>query len=152
MLFRSFGLNIVVGWNKPEFDMMGHEQREHDHRYDYADEWIGTMKKMWTEDGAFDHDGEYLHMRNVVAEPKMTNREPPLLINAGASGAGREFSLRHCHGFFTNFVRRDPKTTLDFVKGFKDEAQARGRQINVDRKSTRLNSSHVSESRMPSSA
>lgn len=126
-----FGLNIVVGWNEPEFQMMGHDQRDHEDRYAYADEWISVMKRMWTQDGAFDLDGQYLHMRGVVAEPKMTNRQPPLLINAGASGAGRSFSLNHCHGFFTNFVRRDPQATIDFVRDFKAEARAHGRDINV---------------------
>ena len=126
-----FGLNIVVGWNEPEFLMMGHNQREHDDRYDYADEWIGVMKRMWTEDGSFDFDGEYLHMRGVTADPKMTHRQPPLIINAGSSGAGKSFSLKHCHGFFTNFVRRDPGVTASFVQGFKDEARAIGREIKV---------------------
>ena len=34
------GVNIVVGWNEGEFDMFGVKQREHDARYDYAQEWI----------------------------------------------------------------------------------------------------------------
>jgi alkanesulfonate monooxygenase SsuD/methylene tetrahydromethanopterin reductase-like flavin-dependent oxidoreductase (luciferase family) len=126
-----FGLNIVVGWNEPEFQMMGHNQREHDARYDYADEWISAMKRMWTDGEPFDFDGDFLHLKNVVSEPKMTHREPPLLINAGSSDAGKNFSLRHCHGFFTNFVRRDPQNTIDFVQNFKNEARAIGREINV---------------------
>ena len=39
-----FGLNIVVGWNEGEFDMFGVQQREHDARYDYAQEWIDVIK------------------------------------------------------------------------------------------------------------
>ncbi len=39
-----FGLNIVVGWNEGEFDMFGVAQREHDARYDYAQEWIDVIK------------------------------------------------------------------------------------------------------------
>jgi dimethylsulfone monooxygenase len=126
-----FGLNIVVGWNEPEFQMMGHDQREHDARYDYADEWISAMKGMWTESHAFDFDGDFLHLKQVVAEPKMTHVEPPLLINAGASDAGRAFSLQHCHGFFTNFVRRQASETMEFVKTFKADAAAIGREINI---------------------
>jgi len=86
---------------------------------------------MWTESQAFDFDGEFLHLKNVVAEPKMTHVEPPLLINAGASDAGRAFSLQHCHGFFTNFVRREANDTVEFVKKFKQDAAAIGREINV---------------------
>ncbi len=38
------GVNIVVGWNEGEFDMFGVKQREHDARYDYAQEWIDIVK------------------------------------------------------------------------------------------------------------
>src|SRR6201999_3704891 len=40
-----FGLNIVVGWNEGEFEMFGVKQREHDARYDYAQEWIDIVKQ-----------------------------------------------------------------------------------------------------------
>ena len=39
-----FGLNIVVGWNEGEFEMFGVEQRDHEARYDYAQEWIDVIK------------------------------------------------------------------------------------------------------------
>src|SRR5258708_25346764 len=35
-----FGLNIVVGWNEGEFAMFGVKQRDHEARYEYAQEWI----------------------------------------------------------------------------------------------------------------
>ena len=38
------GVNLVVGWNEGEFDMFGVKQREHDARYDYAQEWIDVVK------------------------------------------------------------------------------------------------------------
>ena len=49
-----FALNIVVGWNEPEFQMSGIRQRDHGDRYDYAAEWISAIKRMWTEDEPFD--------------------------------------------------------------------------------------------------
>ena len=39
-----FGLNIVVGWNEGEFEMFGVQQREHEQRYEYAQEWIDVIK------------------------------------------------------------------------------------------------------------
>src|SRR3984893_5061719 len=35
------GLNLVVGWNEGEFEMFGVKQREHDTRYEVAQEWLG---------------------------------------------------------------------------------------------------------------
>ena len=39
-----FGLNIVVGWNEGEFGMFGAELRDHQSRYEYAQEWIDAIK------------------------------------------------------------------------------------------------------------
>ena len=38
-----FGLNIVVGWNEDEFDMFGVKQREHEQRYEFAQEWLDAV-------------------------------------------------------------------------------------------------------------
>ena len=43
-----FGLNLVVGWNEGEFEMFGVEQREHEKRYEYAQEWIDAVKLTWS--------------------------------------------------------------------------------------------------------
>ena len=43
-----FGLNIVCGWNEGEFDMFGATMREHEARYDYAQEWFDTIRLAWS--------------------------------------------------------------------------------------------------------
>src|SRR3974390_3787867 len=48
-----FGLNLVVGWNEDEFDMFGVKQREHDARYDYAQEWVEVVKLAWSDRQGF---------------------------------------------------------------------------------------------------
>lgn len=127
-----FGLNIVVGWNEPEFQMAGIRQRDHGGRYEYADEWISSMKRMWSDTEPFDHDGEYLHLRQVVAKPKLYRDNAPLIINAGQSETGRDFAMRHCHAFFTNFREADVQRSADFVTKFKADAKAQqGRDVDV---------------------
>ena len=42
-----FGLNIVAGWNEGEFEMFGVQQREHEARYAYAQDWIDAIKMAW---------------------------------------------------------------------------------------------------------
>jgi alkanesulfonate monooxygenase SsuD/methylene tetrahydromethanopterin reductase-like flavin-dependent oxidoreductase (luciferase family) len=39
-----FGLNIVCGWNEGEFEMFGATLRDHESRYDYAQEWLDIVK------------------------------------------------------------------------------------------------------------
>src|SRR5215510_14321221 len=65
-----FGLNLVVGWNEGEFDMFGVEQREHEQRYEYAQEWLDAVKAMWSARENFDVSGQYLTLKEVRAKPK----------------------------------------------------------------------------------
>ena len=55
-----FGLNIVVGWNEGEFAMFGVKQRDHESRYEYAQEWIDVIKMIWSDKEDFDFKGKYL--------------------------------------------------------------------------------------------
>ena len=126
-----FALNIVVGWNDPEFKMSGIQQRDHTDRYDYAEEWIAAMKQMWTQEGSSDFKSDYLHLQGLVCEPKPFGQTAPLIINAGQSDAGRAFAMRCCNGFFTNFREASVERAAAFVKTFKAEAHASGRAIDV---------------------
>ena len=44
-----FGLNIVAGWNEGEFEMFGVAQRDHEERYEFAQEWIDVVRRAWSE-------------------------------------------------------------------------------------------------------
>lgn len=98
-----FGLNIVAGWNQGEFDMFGVEQREHDTRYDYAEEWLEVLLKCWSDqEEDFDFNGQFLKLKSVRAKPKPHGGTRPAIMNAGASPAGQRFALRNCDAFFTS--------------------------------------------------
>ena len=99
-----FGLNIVAGWNQDEFEMFGIEQRPHDERYVFAEEWLDVMMKAWTCPEPFDYDGKYFQLRKVLAKPKPFGHSRPLIMNAGASGAGQTFAMRNCDAFFTTIT------------------------------------------------
>jgi len=96
-----FALNIVAGWNQDEFEMFGIAQRPHDERYAFADEWINIMRGVWTSAEPFDYDGKYFQLKNVISKPKPFGGSRPLIMNAGASGAGQAFAMRNCDAFFT---------------------------------------------------
>ena len=83
-----FGLNIVAGWNEDEFEMFGVEQRAHDERYDFAQEWMTWSPRLVDED-EFDFDGHYFKLKAVRAKPKPFGGTRPLIMNAGHSGAGK---------------------------------------------------------------
>jgi dimethylsulfone monooxygenase len=128
-----FGVNIVVGWNEGEFEMFGVTQREHDERYDYAQEWIDAIKRAWSERGEFDFDGHYLQLKGVRAYPKPFGETRPLIMNAGSSTAGQAFALRNCDAFFvaTAGSRKSVEANAQKVAEIKSQAQTLGREIEV---------------------
>ena len=71
-----FGVNLVVGWNEGEFEMFGVTQREHDARYDYAQEWLDAVKRAWSEPDVFDFDGQFVKLKNVRGLPQALRRDP----------------------------------------------------------------------------
>ena len=127
------GVNIVCGWNEGEFDMFGVKQREHDARYDYAQEWIDVVKQAWACDGTFDHRGEFLQLEKVRAYPKPSGDTRPLLMNAGSSDASQAFALRNCDAFFVATAGSRTSLAANAAKVAEIKAAARelGREIEV---------------------
>ena len=71
-----FGLNIVVGWNEGEFEMFGVQQREHEQRYEYAQEWIDVIKTIWSDKEDFDFNGQYLETEEDPRQAEALWRHP----------------------------------------------------------------------------
>ena len=102
-----FGLNIVSGWNVGEHEMHGVQIREHDERYDYSEEWLTIVKRIWSEDAPFDFKGRYFDLKYVILKPKPFDGDRPLLISAGNSPAGLAFAGRHADCLFTSVRELD---------------------------------------------
>ncbi|MFL4970378.1 MAG: LLM class flavin-dependent oxidoreductase [Xanthobacteraceae bacterium] len=126
-----FGLNIVVGWNEGEFEMFGVKQREHEQRYDYAQEWIDVIKMIWSETEDFDFDGKYLHMKGIRGKPKPCGGARPVIMNAGASPTGQAFAIRNCDAFFLQASRTSLDETAQRVLKAKSAAKELGRELGV---------------------
>ncbi len=100
-----FGLNIVCGWNEDEFDMFGVTQRDHERRYEFAQEWWDAIQLIWSDKENFDFNGEHLKLKGIRAKPKPYGGSRPVVMNAGASPNGRAFAIRNCDAFFTQADR-----------------------------------------------
>jgi FMNH2-dependent dimethyl sulfone monooxygenase len=126
-----FGLNIVCGWNEGEFDMFGVEQRDHEHRYENAQEWVEIVKRAWGDESDWDYAGEFFRMKGIRMKPKPYNGTQPIIMNAGASGKGRTFALKNCDAFFTVLSGADQDKTTQHIVDIKQEARGYGREIAV---------------------
>ncbi len=111
-----FGLNLIMGWFTPEMELFGREQREHDDRYDFGQEWLDFAQQLWTEDGSFDFRGDHFVSSGAHAYPKPVQAPRPALINAGASPRGQEFSARNVD---INLIASPIEETPAYVRGIK---------------------------------
>ena len=124
-----FGLNVVSGWNKVEFEMFGVGLREHDQRYEYSEEWIEVVERIWADDEAFDYDGQFFQLKGVTGFPKPYGGDRPILMSAGSSQAGRAFAVRRADCLF--MVILDKETLADEIGAVKAETAKLGRQSGV---------------------
>jgi len=124
-----FGLNLVVGWNEGEFEMFGVEQREHEARYDFAQEWLDVVKTIWSTKEDFDFEGKYLKLKGIRGKPKPVGGGRPLIMNAGASATGRAFAVKNCDAFFLQASRVSTEETAASVKKAKDLGREHGQEI-----------------------
>jgi FMN-dependent oxidoreductase (nitrilotriacetate monooxygenase family) len=109
------GWNVVTGSNDRAAQNFGmHAQAPHDTRYDMADEFVGAVRALWTswepdavrmdlESGIYvdhtkvhtvDHEGAHYRTRgplNTLPSPQ----GQPVIVQAGVSSRGREFTARH---------------------------------------------------------
>jgi FMNH2-dependent dimethyl sulfone monooxygenase len=127
-----FGLNVVCGWNEGEFEMFGATLRDHETRYEYAQEWLDVIKLAWSPREDFDFDGRFIKLRGGRANPKPYGGTRPLIMNAGASPTGQAFAIRNCDALFSNVSRGISfEETAAHVKNVRALARQGGREIGV---------------------
>ncbi len=127
-----FGLNVVCGWNENEFDMFGASLRDHESRYEYAQEWLDAVKLAWSPAEDFDFDGRFIKLKGVRAKPKPFGGTRPVIMNAGASPTGQAFAIRNCDALFSNIsdgISFDE--TARHVMNVRASARRAGRDIDV---------------------
>ncbi|MCW2786086.1 MAG: FMN-dependent oxidoreductase, nitrilotriacetate monooxygenase family [Marmoricola sp.] len=139
------GWNIVTSATEAEAANFGLDERPlHADRYERADEFLDVVLKLWDSwgDAAYvgdkasgrwgdpsqirpiDHQGKHFQ----VAGPLNVPRSPqayPLLVQAGASDAGRAFAARYAEAIFT--ASQTLEHAQEFYGDLKKRAVAAGR-------------------------
>jgi FMNH2-dependent dimethyl sulfone monooxygenase len=125
-----FGFNLVAGWNQAEMALFGPALVDHESRYDRCDEWIDFVKRMWSEDEAFDVTGRFYNASGVLSKPKPVQRPRPVIINAAASGRGQLFVADHADVCFTTAERTDEiRAKVDEIRTSVHERAGRGIKV-----------------------
>jgi FMNH2-dependent dimethyl sulfone monooxygenase len=125
-----FGVNIVAGWNSHEIGMFGAQQREHDERYEFAEDFFTVVNELLTREGYFDVDNRYFQIKGAYSEPKPIQTPRPVYMAAGMSPRGRDFAARFADISFIPPL--DMSTVADLVADTKRRAREDfGREILV---------------------
>jgi alkanesulfonate monooxygenase SsuD/methylene tetrahydromethanopterin reductase-like flavin-dependent oxidoreductase (luciferase family) len=127
-----FNLNVVTGWYKPEIEMFGEEQLEHDTRYDRAIEWLEIIKLLWTSEEEFDYEGKFYKIKKGWLQPKPIQKPYPVVMNAGGSDKGRHYAAKYCDVAFIvlqSHKFEDVKAHVERYRKFAREEY--GREIQV---------------------
>lgn len=138
------GWNIVTGNARMEYEAVGAAEMEHDARYDRADEYMEVCHALWSgierdaivmdretgivadpaKVGRVSFKGKYLSSRGVpLVVPSPQGR--PVLFQAGSSGRGQQFALRHADVIFA--IQPNTAGIKRYVDQLKDAARTSGR-------------------------
>jgi pyrimidine oxygenase len=124
-----FGLNLVTGWQKAEYDQMGLWPGEsHFHRrYEMLDEYATILRELW-ETGESDLKGDFFTMEKCVLSPRPS--VPIKLICAGQSTEGLRFTAKHAdYSFALGKGVNQPQGHAPVAARMQDFAKETGREV-----------------------
>lgn len=113
-------VNVVSGWFRGEFQAIGEPWLDHDERYRRSEEFIRTLRGVWSED-SFTFNGDFYRFRDYSLKPKPLNPLPEI-FQGGSSRAARDMATRVSDWYFTN------GNTLEGIKKQIDDIKAKAAQ------------------------
>lgn len=121
------GLNVVCGWNAPEFALFGAERQPDPYVQGAA--WFEVYERLLAGEPAFDVDNAHYRLTGVEGAPVSLQRPRPPVMSAAHSPAGRAFAAAHADTIFTTFVTLEDAAQT--VADIAARAQAAGRSVGV---------------------
>ena len=151
------GLNIVAGWNKPEYEALGLDlPGEHIRRY--AMRRNGSISSKDLDQRRQVRLGrQVFKVKKCYGNPKPWHRERLPIINAAGSGEGRQFAVRNANFLFTPAIdlsRSRPEIMSSRTRPNRSAAIGRGADLlacglPADRKGGEGLSGSISATRTP---
>tara|TARA_Y100000748_G_scaffold198392_1_gene166232 strand:+ start:8621 stop:9793 length:1173 start_codon:yes stop_codon:yes gene_type:complete len=122
-----FGVNLVTGWQKPEYSQMGLWPGDEffSSRYDYLGEYATVLRDLWNT-GRSDFKGEHFQMDDCRVSPKP--QADMKVICAGQSEAGMAFTAKYadynfCFGKGVNTPTAFAPTVERLVKATEESGR-----------------------------
>ena len=124
-----FGINLITGWQRPEYSQMGLWPGDEFFatRYDYLTEYATILRELWAT-GRCDLKGRHFQMDDCRMLPKPTGDIK--LICAGSSGQGMAFSAQHAdYNFCLGAGVNTPRGFAPSAEKLQAEAAKTGRKV-----------------------
>lgn len=121
-------INVVSGWFRGEFDAIGEEWPEHDERYARSEEFIRSLKGVWTQN-SFNFDGKYYQFKDYTLSPKPVQKPHIEIFQGGSSRAARDMASRVSDWYFTN--GNTPEELKKQIDDLREKARANNHEIKV---------------------
>ena len=123
-----FGVNIVSGWNKLEYQQMGLWKGDEyfKYRYEYATEYLEVLRVLWAK-GRASHEGRFFKLEDCKSYPTPSRKIP--IICAGQSERGLRFTAQHAD---FSFLGGQDDSLADLGKlnaKLQDMARSYGRNV-----------------------
>lgn len=126
-----FGMNLITGWQPPEYTQMGLWPGEEHfrNRYNMLDEYAQVLRELWAT-GRSDFKGEYYRMEDCLVQP--TPQADMKIICAGSSDAGLAFSAKWAdYAFCLGKGVNTPKAFADNNERLAAATEKTGRDVQV---------------------
>ena len=127
-----FAINVVCGHAGQALEgLVGAPDLGHDEWYEYADEWIEILDRLWSEPDLVDYAGRFFNLKGAGSYPKPLQQPRPPIMNAGNSDVGQRWAARHSDMMFTAAPTGDYAAIKAKVDHIRDCAAEYGRDVQV---------------------
>jgi probable F420-dependent oxidoreductase len=110
-------LGVAAGYLEPEMSAVGVPLSERGAR---TDEYLATMRALWTEPGPVEHMGRFVRFGGIDAHPRPLQQGGPRIVIGGHSPAAFRRAVASGHGWFGFGLT--PEAAGDCVKGLSEAA------------------------------
>ncbi|AUC06296.1 dimethyl sulfone monooxygenase SfnG [Acinetobacter lwoffii] len=121
-------INVVSGWFRGEFDAIGEEWPEHDERYARSEEFIRSLKGVWSQNN-FNFEGKYYQFKDYTLSPKPLQKPHIEIFQGGSSRAARDMASRVSDWYFTN--GNTPEELKKQIDDIREKAKANHHSVKI---------------------
>ncbi|MBB3102719.1 LLM class flavin-dependent oxidoreductase [Azomonas macrocytogenes] len=88
-------INVITGGDSGDLQRDGESVADKDERYRRTDEYLDVLKKTWTSEAPFDHQGKYYRIEDNLTQVKPLQKPHIPIFFSGASDAAVEAAAKH---------------------------------------------------------